>query len=164
ANDLPDGPEKTIWGKDQKEWFKKTVAESDASFRVLISPTPIVGPDRSAKNDNHANAGFKHEGDELRAFMAAQKNMVVVCGDRHWQYVSVDPTTGLREYSCGPASDAHAGGWPKDEKRPEHKYLNVIGGFLAVTVDRENDKPVLTARHYTVDGAIINEDRFELSK
>ncbi|MCC6155192.1 MAG: alkaline phosphatase D family protein, partial [Candidatus Hydrogenedentes bacterium] len=42
ANDLPDGPEKTIWGKDQKEWFKKTVAESDASFRVLISPTPIV--------------------------------------------------------------------------------------------------------------------------
>lgn len=164
ANDLPDGPEKTIWGKEQKEWFKRTVAESDASFRVLISPTPIVGPDRSSKNDNHANAGFKHEGEELRAFMAAQKNMVVVCGDRHWQYVSVDPTTGLREYSCGPASDAHAGGWPKDDKRPEHKYLNVIGGFLAVTVDRENEKPVLTARHYTVDGELVNEDRFGSEK
>jgi len=162
ANDLPDGPDKTIWGKEQKEWFKRTVAESDASFRVLISPTPIVGPDRSAKNDNHANDGFKTEGDELRAFMAAQKNMVVVCGDRHWQYVSVDPATGLREYSCGPASDAHAGGWPKDEKRPEHKYLNVIGGFLAITVDRENDKPVLSARHYTVDGALLNEDKFKL--
>lgn len=160
-NDMPDSKEKTIWGAVQKEWFKRTVAESDAAFRVLVSPTPIVGPDRSSKNDNHANAGFQHEGDELRAFMAAQKNMVVVCGDRHWQYVSVDPVTGLREYSCGPASDAHAGGWPKDAKRPEHLYLNVCGGFLAVTVGREHDKPVLIARHYSVDGAVLNENRFE---
>ncbi|NUM53908.1 MAG: alkaline phosphatase D family protein [Candidatus Hydrogenedentes bacterium] len=160
-NDMPDGPDKTIWGKEQKEWFKRTVSESDAAFRVLVSPTPIVGPDRSAKNDNHANAGFKHEGDELRAFMAAQRNMVVVCGDRHWQYVSVDPVTGLREYSCGPASDAHAGGWPKDDKRPEHKYLNVIGGFLSVTVNREDEKPVLAAQHYSVDGIMLNEDRFD---
>ena len=157
-NDMPDSKDKTIWGAVQKDWFKRTVAASDATFRVLVSPTPIVGPDRSAKNDNHANAGFQHEGDELRAFMAAQKNMVVVCGDRHWQYVSTDPTTGLREYSCGPASDAHAGGWPKDDVRPEHKYLNVCGGFLAITVNRENDKPVLIARHYSVDGTVLNED------
>lgn len=163
-NDMPDGPDKTIWGMAQKEWFKKTVVESDATFRVLISPTPIVGPDRSAKNDNHANTGFKHEGDELRAFMAAQKNMVVACGDRHWQYISVDPVTGLREYSCGPASDAHAGGWPKNEVRPEHKYLNVCGGFLAITVTRENDTPALIARHYSVDGKLLNEDRFEPSR
>lgn len=160
SNDMPDGPDKTIWGKEQKEWFKRTVAESDATFRVLVSPTPIVGPDRSSKNDNHANAGFKHEGDELRGFMAAQKNMVVACGDRHWQYVSVDPATGLREYSCGPASTEHAGGWPKDNKRPEHQYLNVTGGFLAITVTRENGTPILIAHHYSVDGELLNEYRF----
>ena len=163
-NDEPDGPGKTIWGAAQKAWFKKTVAESDATFRVLISPTPVVGPDRSAKNDNHANAGFQYEGEEIRAFMAEQKNMVVACGDRHWQYVSVDPVTGLREYSCGAASDAHAGGWPKDEKRSQHEYLNVIGGFLSITVEREDDVPVLIARHHSVDGAVLNEDRVMLSK
>jgi len=123
-----------------------------------------VGPDRSAKNDNHANAGFQYEGEEIRAFMAEQKNMVVACGDRHWQYVSVDPVTGLREYSCGAASDAHAGGWPKDEKRSQHEYLNVIGGFLSITVEREDDVPVLIARHHSVDGAVLNEDRVMLSK
>ena len=133
-NDMPDGPDKTIWGAEQKEWFKRTVAESDAAFRVLISPTPIVGPDRVNKNDNHANRGFTHEGDEIRGFIASQKDMYVVCGDRHWQYVSQHGETGVREYSTGPGSDAHAGGFSQDRRTDEHLYLNVIGGFLAGTV------------------------------
>jgi alkaline phosphatase D len=158
ANSLADGPEKSIWGAEQKSWFKRTVQASDATFRVLISPTPLVGPDRGTKNDNHANKGFTHEGDELRAFCAAQKNLVVVCGDRHWQYVSVDPKTGLREYCCGPTTDAHASGWPKDKKEPEHVYLNVIGGFLEGLVERREARPVLRFRHYSVEGKVLNED------
>jgi len=158
-NTMQDGPEKTIWGSQQKEWFKRTVRESDATFRILISPTPLVGPDRATKNDNHSNAGFTHEGDELRTFISKQKNMVIVCGDRHWQYVSVDGKTGVREYSCGPASNEHAGGWSNDKLYPEHRYLNVIGGFLAATVERHEGKPTLTFRHYSVDGEILNEDR-----
>jgi len=116
ANTMPDGPDKTIWGEKQKKWFFDSVQASDATFRVLISPTPVVGPDRKNKNDNHANAGFTHEGNEVRAFLATQKNLYVVCGDRHWQYVSVDPKTGVREYACGPTSNKHAGGW-KNEYR-----------------------------------------------
>ena len=84
--------------------------------------------------------------------------MYIICGDRHWQYISVDPKTGAREYSCGPASDKHAGGWSNEQKLPEHRYLNVIGGFLAVTVDREEDKPALTFRFYDVDGNVLKED------
>ena len=159
ANDMEDGPDKTIWGAEQMAWFKRTVQESDATFRVLISPTPVVGPDRSNKKDNHANEGFTYEGNLLREFIASQDNMVVVCGDRHWQYVSVDLTHGVKEYSRGPASDKHAGGWTNDMLRPEHQYLNVIGGFLAVTVERQDGQPVLIARHYGVDGEVLNEDR-----
>ncbi|HOJ31970.1 MAG TPA: alkaline phosphatase D family protein [Candidatus Hydrogenedentes bacterium] len=157
-NTMPDGPEKTIWGREQKEWFKKTVAASDATFRVLISPTPLVGPDRARKGDNHANSAFASEGKELRTFLASQKDMIVICGDRHWQYVSIDPETGLREYSCGPASDEHAGGWSQDDKRPQHKYLNVVGGFLAVEVTRVNDMPTLILRHCDVNGRVLHED------
>jgi len=158
-NTMPDGPEKTIWGKAQKKWFKQTVTASDATFRVLISPTPIVGPDRKNKKDNHSNKNFKHEGDEIRQFLAKQKNMFVICGDRHWQYVSVDLKTGVREYSCGPASDVHAGGWKNENIRPEHKYLNVIGGFLAVTVDREAGVPTAIFRHCGVNGQVYNEEK-----
>ena len=159
-NDIPDGPEKTIWGAEQKAWFKRTVDESDAAFRVLISPTPLVGPDRRNKNDNHSNKGFTHEGDELRQFLASRKNMVVLHGDRHWQYFSIDDETGLHEYSCGAASDEHAGGWDKEDFLPEHQYMRVVGGFLLVKVERRDGEPVMTLQHRDVDGEILNEDVF----
>ncbi len=158
-NPMPDGPDKTIWGAEQKAWFKKTAAESDATFRILISPTPIVGPDRENKQDNHSNSNFQYEGNELRSFLASQERMFVACGDRHWQYVSEDLQTGLREYSCGPASDQHAGGWSNDMLRPEHRYLNVVGGFLSVTVESVDGIPTIIFRHHAVDGSVLNEER-----
>lgn len=117
-NDMTDGPEKTIWGAAQKKWFFDSFERSDATFRILISPTPIVGPDRANKNDNHANAGFTHEGDEIRSFLSRQKNAYVICGDRHWQYVSVHPDAGVWEFSCGPGADQHAGGSLKTDAKP----------------------------------------------
>ena len=156
-NTDPDGPEKTIWGKEQMEWFKKTVEESDATYRIVISPTPIVGPDRGNKNDNHSNTGFQYEGDLLRKYISEQKNMVTVCGDRHWQYVSKDAKTGLLEFSCGPGSDAHAGGWNQEDKLPEHIYLNVVGGFLEGLVTQKEGIPTLIFRHYNPDGKLLNE-------
>jgi alkaline phosphatase D len=158
ANTKPDGPDKTIWGAKQKAWFFDTVRKSDATFRILISPTPIVGPDRGNKNDNHANKGFTHEGNELRDFIGKQKNMYVVCGDRHWQYVSVDPVTGVREYSCGPTSMKHASGFSEKQRSDMHRYLKIVGGFLAVQIERDAGKPVAIFRHYGIDGAVLNED------
>ncbi|MFV1996155.1 MAG: alkaline phosphatase, partial [Verrucomicrobiales bacterium] len=163
-NNMPDGPEKTIWGAEQKQWFFRTVEASDATFRVLLSPTPIVGPDRVKKNDNHANRGFTHEGNELRAFIGSQSNMFVVCGDRHWQYVSVDPVSGTREYSCGPTSEEHAGGFSQKYRSEMHRYLNVVGGFLEVAVDREGGNPRIAFRHHGVDGAVLNEEAHRASR
>ncbi len=159
-NNVPDGPDKTIWGDEQKQWFFKTVEASDATFKVLISPTPLVGPDRDNKGDNHANKAFAHEGQQLRAFIGKQKNMFICCGDRHWQYVSVDPISGVREFSCGPTSDKHASGWSNDKRSPMHQYLNVVGGFLSVTVESDAaGQPVAIFRHYSTGGKLLNEDR-----
>jgi alkaline phosphatase D len=158
ANNMPDGPDKTIWGREQKKWFYETVKQSDATFRILISPTPVVGPDRGNKNDNHANKGFTHEGNEIHDFIGQQTNMYVVCGDRHWQYVSVDPRTGVREYSCGPTTNKHASGFSEKNRSDMHRYLNVVGGFLRVEVKREKDKPVVIFRHHSVAGKVLNED------
>lgn len=157
ANMDPDGPGKTIWGSEQKAWFKETVEASDATFRILISPTPFVGPDIPDKYDSHANESWATEGRELHEFLVAH-DMIVICGDRHWQYVSVDDETGLREHSTGAASDAHAGGWTQGDVRPEHRYLNVVGGFLSVTADRRDGTPTLTLRHHGVDGDVLFED------
>ena len=158
ANPDPDGPTKTIWGAEQKAWFKESVEASDATFRILISPTPFVGPDNPNKFDSHATDGFGTEGRELREFLV-ENDMIVICGDRHWQYVSVHDETGLREYATGAASDAHAGTWRQGDVRPEHLYVNVIGGFLSVTAERLDGVPTLTLRNHHVDGEVLFEER-----
>ncbi len=155
-NNMTDGPLKSIWGAEQKAWFFETFAASDATFRVLISSTPVVGPDRSSKKDNHANEAFKTEGDELRAFLASQEDAYVICGDRHWQYVSED--SGVREYSCGPTTDRHAGGFSKKNRSEAHRYLKVCGGFLAVSLEHPEDEATLIFRHHAADGSVNHED------
>jgi alkaline phosphatase D len=157
-NNMADGPDKSIWGAEQKAWFFETFAASDATFRILISSTPVVGPDRSGKKDNHANKAFLNEGDELRAFLASQENAYVICGDRHWQYVTVDPKTGAREYSCGPTTDRHAGGFSEKNRSEAHRYLKVCGGFLSVRLEYREGEPALVFRHHAVDGSVNNED------
>jgi alkaline phosphatase D len=152
-NKIPDGPQKTIWGEKQKAWFKQTVEASDADWKLLISPTPLVGPDRDKKADNHSNATFAHEGNELRRWIAdhGHGRLLVICGDRHWQYHSVDPVTGTQEFACGPASDAHAGGTPGFDPK-YHKFHRVLGGFLSVEVVPAASGSDITLRHHDVLG------------
>lgn len=161
-NDMPDGPEKTIWGAEQKSWFKRTVAESDATWKILISPTPLVGPDRPTKNDNHSNAGFAHEGDEIRGWLQehAPDNFFVVCGDRHWQYHSVHPTFGTQEFSVGAASDSHAGGTPGEDKA-YHRFHCVQGGFLCVELRPDGEKSRIAFQLRNVSGDVSYEAVFE---
>jgi alkaline phosphatase D len=154
-NNALDEAGKTIWGAEQKAWLKRTLRESDATWKVLITPTPLVGPDRVAKNDNHSNRGFTHEGDEMRRWFKENVpgNLFLICGDRHWQYHSVHPETGLREFSAGAASDEHAGGSPGEDPR-YHRFHRVKGGFVSVTITAAGR---LSVRHHDVNGKTVHE-------
>lgn len=161
ANNMPDGPDKTIWGAEQKEWFKRTVKESTATWKVLVSPTPLVGPDRGNKHDNHSNDAFTHEGDEIRGWLKANvpDNFFVVCGDRHWQYHSVHPVSGVQEFSVGPASNSHASGSPGEDKA-YHKFHRVKGGFLCVELRPSGTESEIAFQLRDVDGQIGYEAKF----
>lgn len=137
SNRAPDGPEKTILGEVQKSWLMKTISESDATYKFVITPGPIVGPDKKGKADNHSNAAFAHEGQQLRDFLSQQTNTFVICGDRHWQYCSKDPRTGLLEMGCGPINDQHDFGGDPGENPKFHRYFSPKGGFLRIRVDGE---------------------------
>ncbi len=160
-NKMKDGPDKTILGRDQKEWLFQTLNESDATFKLVFSPTPIVGPDRANKHDNHANEDFRHEGDELRAHFA-KIGGILFCGDRHWQYASVDRRLGLWEFGCGPGSEVHQLGWKEGDVRPEHQFLRVAGGFLSGRLNPSgpNQSSSLILRHHNVHGDEVSEFRF----
>ncbi len=135
ANTAPDGPDKTILGAKQKAWLKRTIKASDAKYKFIITPGPIVGPDKPGKNDNHSNEGFLHEGQELRDFIASQENVFVITGDRHWQYCSVDPRTGVVELGCGPINDEHNYGGDPGYQPEWHRFFSEKGGFMGITVE-----------------------------
>ncbi|MHC4441047.1 MAG: alkaline phosphatase D family protein [Planctomycetota bacterium] len=159
ANDMPDGPGKSIWGAKQKQWLMKSLMASDADWKVLISQTPIVGPDRpKGKRDNYSNTAFAHEGNEIRRWFQKHlpDNFFVACGDRHWQYHSVHPETGVHEFSCGPASDKHAEGTPGYDP-VYHKYHNKKGGFLSVSVKKTAAGSQIAFRHHDVHGKVVYE-------
>ena len=147
-NKMKDGPDKTLWGAEQIAWLKRTLLESDATFKLLITPTPMVGPDDARKKDNHTNiGGFQHEGREFFKWIVAnklhQKGFYTVCGDRHWQYHARHPL-GVEEFSCGALVDSNSrlGRKPGDPQSTDpdatikqfytQKYRS--GGFLRVVI------------------------------
>ena len=160
SNEMPDGPGKSIFGDEQKEWLFETLEASDATFKVVINANPILGPDRKNKNDNYANEGFQTEGNELRERLNQFDNVFLCNGDRHWQYVTHFEGTNLWEFSTGAGSDVHAGGWSQEDVRPEHRFLRVKGGFLRGYVSRESGSPTLTFQHFDVDGNVVHEEKF----
>lgn len=165
-NNIPDGPEKTILGSEQKAWLFETLEDSDAKFKLICSPTPIVGPDRANKKDNHANEIFAFEGNELRERLGSTPGVIVFCGDRHWQYASVDEKSNLWEFGSGPGSEKHQLGWKPGDERPVHRFLRVKGGFLSgeLTYRGKEKESELTIRHHSVTGEEVSEFVFPTAR
>jgi alkaline phosphatase D len=164
-NAMEDGPSKTIWGTEQRAWLQRTLRESDAAWKLIITPTPMVGPDMDKKRDNHTNSGgFRHEGSQFFAWLKASgiKNVVLFTGDRHWQYHSIHPT-GVPEFACGSLSRENAVGDPPTPGSPgstdpqrlvDQKFVTTKqdGGFLRVVVD---ERAMLRVEIINQDGAVL---------
>lgn len=159
-NTDPDGPQKSILGAAQKQWLKNSLSESDATWRLLISPTPWVGPDRGGnKADNHADPSFHHESAEMLAWFRESMgdNFAIICGDRHWQYHSVHPKFGVHEFSIGPCSDTHAQHPTEDPLW--HRFFRDLGGFASVQVGRSGGDAELSIRLHDTQGEVVHEWR-----
>ena len=172
SNQMEDGPDKTLLGIEQLNWLKETLIVSDASFKLIISPTPMVGPDDAYKRDNHVNhGGFRYEGEAIFKWFVdngfLDKNLYIICGDRHWQYHALHPS-GIEEFSTGALVDNNSrpgrlAGDP-DSTDPDglikQFYIqgdveSASGGFLFVEVERKNGIPTATFRYYNEKAEIL---------
>jgi alkaline phosphatase/alkaline phosphatase D len=160
-NAMPDGPGKTLWGIQQRRWLEETIISSDAMFKILLSPTGLVGPDRGNKRDSHANRnGFFTEGQNFLRFLKEREvnNFFIVNGDRHWKYHSVHIPTGYEEFCCGALTDGASVKDPdyKDDLADRKWHLG-NGGFLAIRVLAEGvDSPELIFDFYEEDGNLVH--------
>ena len=158
-NKMVDGPEKSLWGIEQREWLKATLKESGARWKILISPTPMVGPDDLRKTDNHADVGgFRHEANAFFSWLKDEEigQVIIICGDRHWQYHSIHPM-GIEEFGCGALNDENSrmGVAPGDNNGTDPGALikqlytspSPNGGFLHISAGAE-----LVIEHYNSRG------------
>ncbi len=170
-NKMADGPDKTLWGVEQRDWLKRTLTESDATFKILVSPTPMVGPDDAYKKDNHVNqAGFRHEGEAFFSWLKESGigpgRFIILCGDRHWKYHSIHPG-GYEEFSSGALNfeNARLGRAPgtRGSSDPEAKIRQPYtdrtpsGGFLRVRLEPaiEARPPLLELTHHDDAGKVL---------
>lgn len=109
------------WGKKQFDWLVRTLKASDAAFKIIISPTPVLGPDQNyhpeislrplrRKADNHVRR-FRAEFAEFLAKLQEEeiKNVYFVSGDRHFvwhsRYQTQDSQFTLHEFGSGVFAD-----------------------------------------------------------
>lgn len=177
-NHMEDGPNKTLLGTEQLNWLKETLLASDASFKLIISPTPMVGPDDAYKRDNHVNhQGFRYEGEAIIKWLVdngfLNENLYIICGDRHWQYHAMHPR-GIEEFSTGALVDNNArpGRLAGDPKSTDPNglinqfYIQgneefASGGFLFVTVKRDGNIPIASFQYYDERGKLLYEIKKE---
>ena len=136
----------------------------------------MVGPDDAYKSDNHVNLkGFRYEGEAIFKWLVdndfLDKNLYIICGDRHWQYHAMHPS-GIEEFSTGALVDnnSRAGRLAGDPEStdPEGKikqfYIqgdreSASGGFLLVTTKRDGNIPIASFQYYDENGIILYETK-----
>jgi alkaline phosphatase/alkaline phosphatase D len=169
-NRSPADSKKSIWGEAQRKWLEATLQSSPAKWKIIVSPTPLVGPDRASKSDNHTNLnGFRNEADSFFQWLTDNniQNVLILCGDRHWQYHSIHPS-GVEELCCGAINDENSirGIAPGDPTstdpqatiRQPYLYPNPTGGFLHVDLS-PNSKGTspLTFSFYDDGGKLLHQ-------
>lgn len=152
-NSFPDGPGKSIWGFEQRAWLQAGLKSSDALFKLVISPTPLIGPDRASKRDNHSNAGgYQWERDRFFDWLRdnSVRNVYFCNGDRHWQYHSRH-RSGFQEFGAASLNAAILQAVPPLIPGVERPYGRSVAGFLRVRIlctGPDADLPVIAFDHY----------------
>ena len=147
-NKLPDGPEKTMLGKEQLAWLKENLKNSDATWKFVISTVKLSFPsDCPAACDSWANGesatGFERELIEISNFIIENKikGIVWLTGDEHIvDVVQYDPnrdrTIDFYEFTSGPLSALTSYMGPLDETlNPTRLYgSNEYWNFGQITI------------------------------
>lgn len=144
-------------------WLKNTLKESDAPFKLLISPSGIIERDKfSGIVDSSESGNFDRQRDSLFIWLKnnGYKNngLYFLACNAYYQYHSIDPS-GFEEFSSGslssknlkpeiPISDSLQAFSDAELHKP-YVQKDTNGGFMIVTSNRdEYDSPVLLFRFF----------------
>jgi len=92
-----------IWGTEQRLWLQNRINESTATFKIIITTTPVIAPllDPIIYEwaDKHANGRFREETITFLNEIKDMPDVFFICGDRHWKHFSVINQSNYPEFS-----------------------------------------------------------------
>ena len=151
----------TMLGPVQKRWLKRTLNQSKATFKVIVSS---VSFDYRAKNSDDTWNGFKEERTELFKFIRDNKieGVVLMTSDRHRSDAWLidednDKPEGLYdlyEFNSGRFTNQH-----KHGERDSALYSYNGHSFGRVDVDTSSKDPTITYTIMNIDG----EEMYDLT-
>lgn len=155
-------PGKTMLGPAQLAWLKQTLADSQARFRVLVSPVPWEYRTKGDSKDTWN--GFKEERTEIFDFLAANKinGVLLMSADRHrsdaWR---IDRPNGypLYEFNSSRLTNNHV---HPTMKQAIFSY-NAKQSFGLVEFDTTATDPTVKYSVWTIDGERMHELSLKLS-
>ena len=160
-----------FWGEKQFSWLLEGLKKSDAHFKIIISPTPVLGPDQKIyaqvglnpfrrKQDNHV-VRFRLEFSRFLRALEAEKlrNIYFVSGDRHFlwhsRYQTREGEFSLHEFGPGPFTDdvVAFGKMLYEDERGGAQVVATLGssGFLHVQVKNVAVQPRLHVDWYSMN-------------
>jgi alkaline phosphatase D len=125
----PDGPEKSQLGRIQRGWFERGVRLSDATWKVIVTSSPLsILPDvDGGLHDTWAN--YEHELDSLLSSWknAGVNNLVWLTADVHWSQAIEYPEYGMWEFVGAPI-----GADPRAAELPLSPRFGPVSHFLGL--------------------------------
>jgi alkaline phosphatase D len=118
---MTDGPDKTMLGSVQKDWFKERLKTSNAPFKFIITSVPFHG----SLDDTWGS--YRTERDEIAGFIRGERirGTIFLTGDYHLARDMSNEKTGLREFMAGPIAS-----FTQYQFSPESRaYNEKIGNF-----------------------------------
>lgn len=148
----PDLPAKTMLGAAQKAWLLQGLAQSNATFKVVVSSVPL----RYGHGIGDSWWGFQRERKEILDFVTSKglANVVFVSADNHFAAVH-HLREGVREYQVGPVAQFLGGGLPDPD--PEVRERRFERNFGRILIDPGGAVPRMTIEVHGVNGVVLRE-------
>lgn len=146
----------SMLGPEQLAWAKKTLAASEATFKVIASPVPWEFATKGDSRDTWN--GFKAERNDLFDFLADEEidGVILLSADRHrsdaWK-ITREKGYPLYEFESSRLTNRHVHG---TMKQAIFSY-NAKQSFGLVEFDPTAADPTVTYKVVNIDGEVMHE-------
>jgi hypothetical protein len=165
---LPDTPDKTLLGVEQRQWLLNGLADSRAPFQIVCSPTTVAPAGAANERDGSWAAGYTAERELLLAHIRenVEGHTIFLTGDTH--FTMVWDKDGLFEQRACPLDIPT----PNDQdisnparpvtfdSTPGVEYASSRSHFSFLRCGVEKGRPVLTLELVRDDGAVVFSRQF----